>query len=158
VTVRRWVAKLCRRLGGTRANPRALRAMTVGIVALWAGGVAAAGCTDVLGPGGCEVIYVVSQSGGTPDTGLRVQNHLSGGLDVTVEGGRIVGAGSNMASGACEIWGLFPGTYTMTLQQCAQDVAGSSQCTASIGQPVVRTVQVPDGQIVEMIINAQLFP
>ena len=130
----------------------------VAVVALGAGGIAAVGCTDILGPGGCEVIYVVSQSGGTPDTGLRVKNHLSGGLDVTVEGSRIVGAGSDMASGACEIWGLFPGTYTVTLQQCAQDVAGSSRCTAPIGPPVVRLVQVPDGQIVELIINAPVFP
>lgn len=137
-------------------NPRVL--ITV-LGALCVGGIAGGvtSCSDATGPGRCEVIYVVSQSDQAPETGLRIINALSTGLDAVVSGERIVSAGADMSPGACEIWGLFAGTYQVSLQQCRQEDAGSSQCTSHFGPEVVRTVAVVQGEITELRVTSSFF-
>lgn len=127
-------------------------ACIVPFAALWT----AASCGDATGPGGCEVTYVVRQSDEAPETGIRFINATGGGLHVLVDGGRIVGIGSNMGEGACEIYGLFAERYDVHLQQCEQR-GGSTECTEFFGPRITRSITVIMGEITEMRVTREFF-
>jgi hypothetical protein len=106
----------------------------------------------------CEVIYIVSSSDASATTGLAIVNQLSTGLEAVVEGDRIVGAGADMSPGACEVWGLFSGSYDVRLRPCRQDVLGSTECTTYLAAEVRRRLVVSAGERTELRVTPSFFP
>jgi hypothetical protein len=98
--------------------------------------------TDFGDNSNCEVIFTTAEQGQNPTTAIKVINRMDRGLAVTVgsagPGRPIVSVGADMNPETCELYGLFPGLYEVTLQQCDQDEPGSSECTTLIGQLVTR--------------------
>ncbi len=113
--------------------------------------------SDPTGPSGaCEIIYATTNPPGP--SGIEVHNRTGGGLSVQVDSNSRPGAGADMAAGACEVWAYPAGTYSVTLQRCRQDVAGSSECTAPIGASVVRSVRVDGGSRTAIRVDSSFFP
>jgi hypothetical protein len=115
-----------------------------------------AGCGNILGPGSCDVSYVV-RANENPETGIRFINELSSGLQVIVESGRVSGIGSDMAPGSCEVYGLFAGDYIVSFHQCAQNDQDTTVCTSTFGPEIRRTVSVGNGEITELRVNQSWF-
>lgn len=135
----------------TSVMSRIVQCCIVGLVAFFAVG---AGCTDSPTDFGdnsnCEVIFTTAGQGSNPTTVIKVINRMDRGLAVGVgssgPGQPIVSVGADMSPNTCELYGLFPGLYEVTLQQCDQDDAGSSECTTLVGQLVTQEVDVAEDE------------
>jgi len=57
----------------------------------------------------------------------------------------------------CELYGLFPGLYEVTLQQCDQDEPGSSECTRLIGQLVTRQIDLTEDETETIDVTFSMF-
>lgn len=127
-----------------------------GIAACGLGGI-----TDFTDNSNCELIFTTAGQGSNPTTAIKVINRLDGGLAVGVgsagPGQPIVSVGADMSPNTCEIYGLFPGLYEVTLQQCNQDEPGSSECSSELGPLVERQIDLMEGETETIEVTSAFF-
>jgi len=146
----------------TGVVPRIVSYCMLGIGAATAVSVACSSLpTDFDNNSNCEVIFTTAGQGSNPTTVIKVINRLDGGLQVIVgsagPGQPIVSVGADMNPNSCELYGLFPGLYEVTLQQCDQDDPGSSECTTVFGTPVVRQVDLAEDETETIEVTTSIF-
>jgi hypothetical protein len=92
---------------------------------------------------------------------IKVINRLDGGLSVGVgsagPGQPIVSVGADMNPNTCELYGLFPGIYEVTLQQCEQDEPGSSECTTLFGTLITRQIDLAEDETETIEVTLSIF-
>jgi hypothetical protein len=146
----------------TGVMPRIVHGCIVGAASFIAlGALCSDSPTDFGDNSNCEVIFTTEGQGSNPSTAIKVINRMDRGLAVGVgssgPGQPIVSVGADMNPETCELYGLFPGLYEVTLQQCEQDEPGSSECTALIGRLVTLDIDLAEDEIETVDVTFSTF-
>ncbi len=142
--------------------PRIVRYCVVGFAAVaTVGALCSDSPTDFGNNSNCEVIFTTAGQGSNPTTAIKVINRMDRGLAVGVgssgPGQPIVSVGADMSPNTCELYGLFPGLYEVTLQQCEQDEPGSSECTTEFGPLVTRRIDLAEDETETIDVTLSTF-
>jgi len=149
------------RLSGSSTTVGLIRTMTLAITVTGIAACGLGGITDFTDNSNCELIFTTAAQGSNPTTAIKVINRLDGGLAVGVgssgPGQPIVSVGADMNPNTCELYGLFPGLYEVTLRQCNQDEPGSSECSSEFGPQVERQIDLSEGATETVEVTSAFF-